>query len=157
MVLATGGLWLASWFLLLTPDLIPLASLSMVLPNVASTLTTTVTAPRFYRWFYALPFYNGSMLYRYILSGGYPKIGLNLGVCLGELFLWCILLWLSTWVRQYTVICGKGDMVGWYRGNIFFATPVKKEEEEETSSAAPLSITDSANDETSLRIGNLGV
>ncbi|KAJ2070716.1 hypothetical protein GGH13_003836 [Coemansia sp. S155-1] len=165
MVLSAGGMWLMSWFMILTPELLALASLSLILPNVASTLTAVETAPRFFRWFYALPFYNGSMLYRYILSGGFPRIGLNVGVVLGELCAWVVILWLTTLVRQYTVIRGTSDVPGWYRGNIFFASPVpyykdKKIEPEpgtESFEEGTISITDSADDTTSLNEGNLGV
>ncbi|KAJ2752959.1 hypothetical protein GGI19_003475 [Coemansia pectinata] len=166
MVLSAGGMWLMSWFAILTPELLALASLSLVLPNVASTLTAVETAPRFFRWFYALPFYNGSMLYRYILSGGFPRIGLNVGVVLGELCLWVFMLWFTTLVRQYTVIRGISDVPGWYHGSIFFASPVpyykdkdKVEPEPETESfeEGTIPITDSADDATSFREGNLGV
>ncbi|KAJ2396936.1 hypothetical protein GGF41_008528 [Coemansia sp. RSA 2531] len=151
--------------MILTPELLALASLSLVLPNVASTLTAVETAPRFFRWFYALPFYNGSMLYRFILSGGFPRIGLNVGVVLGELFSWVVILWLTTLVRQYTVIRGASDVPGWYRGNIFFASPVpyykdkkiEQEPEAESFEEGTISITDSADDATSLKEGNLGV
>ncbi|KAJ2822130.1 hypothetical protein GGI24_004030 [Coemansia furcata] len=163
MVLSAGGMWLISWLVILTPELLGLLTLSMVLPNVASTLTTVETAPRFYRWFYALPFYNGSMLFRYILSGGFPRIGLNVGVVLGELCLWTFLLWVTTWIRQYTVIRGISDLPGWYRGNIFFASPIpyykdKKEPGPEAESLeGEFSITDSVDETTSIREGNLGV
>ncbi|KAJ2574394.1 hypothetical protein GGH95_003913 [Coemansia sp. RSA 1836] len=157
MVLSTSGLWLLSWFAVLTPELLALASLSVVLPNVVATLTPVETAPRFFRWLYALPFYNGAMLYRYILSGGYPRLGLNLGVVLGELCLWALLLGLATWVRQYVVVGGLSDVPGWYRGSIFFARPAAAVAAKDTADDAA-SIADAGDDDaTSLRTGNLGV
>ncbi|KAJ2744916.1 hypothetical protein GGI20_002566 [Coemansia sp. BCRC 34301] len=149
MVLAAGGLWLLSWFTVLTPELLALASLSMVLPNVASVLTPVETAPRFYRWFYALPFYNGAMLYRHVLSGGFPQIGLNVGVVLGELCLWLLLLWAATWIRQYFVVRGSSDVAGWYRKSLFFTGNKEKDDSG--------SVADSIDSATSFRVGNLGV
>ncbi|KAJ1823575.1 hypothetical protein GGH91_001016 [Coemansia sp. RSA 2671] len=164
MVLSAGGMWLLSWFVVLTPELLALASLSLVLPNVASTLTTVETSPRFFRWFYALPFYNGSMLYRFILSGAFPRIGLNVGVVLGDLCLCTAALWLTTCIRQYTAIRGISDIPGWYRGGIFFESPIpyykdKKEPKPRSESIdeRTINITDSADDATSFREGNLGV
>ncbi|KAJ2470847.1 hypothetical protein EV174_006050, partial [Coemansia sp. RSA 2320] len=161
MVLTTTGLWLANWFLLLTPELQGLASLMTVLPNIVSTLVLTQTAPRFYRWMYAGSFYNGAMLYRYVLSGAYPQIGLNVGVVLGEMAALAAVLYATTWVRQYVLVAGLSDVPGWYRGSKFFAGKKKNEPAEGSVRrslwSTPGTIDDSDNDAVSLQNGDLGV
>ncbi|KAJ2557657.1 hypothetical protein EV175_001208 [Coemansia sp. RSA 1933] len=118
------ALWLFSWYALLTPELLGLASVTTLLPNIVSTISVAELAPHFYRWMHALPFYNGAMLYRYILSGAYPRIGANLGIILGEICAMSLVLGAVMYVRQMMVLLGTGDAPGWIRGNLFFSTPV---------------------------------
>ncbi|KAI8318202.1 hypothetical protein GQ54DRAFT_341970 [Martensiomyces pterosporus] len=172
IVVMAVALWLLSWFLILTPEFVGLASVITVLSNIASQIVPVEQTPRFFRWFYALPFFNGSMLYRYILSGGYPKVGMNLGVILGEIVIMAAVLAAATRFRQFTVINGISDMSGWYRGGMFFHSPIphyKAPGVEKAPAAAPhkalwlggprrpLSIADSVNDYASMKDGNLGV
>ncbi|KAJ2702355.1 hypothetical protein FB645_004317 [Coemansia sp. IMI 203386] len=178
-VLLAVGLWLLSWYLMITPEFLGLLSLITVLSNVVSTLVPVQMTSRYYRWFYALPFYNGAMLYRFILSGCYPRLGLNIGVLLGEITTMAMVLGLSAWARQACVRRGLSDVPGWYRGNMFFHSPVPLQQDtdedeqhhwclfrmchrsgsrrRQNDAASTLSIADSINDSTSLKEGNLGV
>ncbi|KAJ1642929.1 hypothetical protein LPJ64_005259 [Coemansia asiatica] len=131
-VLMAVGLWLLSWYLLVTPEFIGLVSLITVLSNVVSALLPAQMANRFYRIFYALPFFNGSMLYRYILSGSYPRLGKNIGVLLGEIFAMALALGLASWVRQVCVLKGLADIAGWYRGSMFFSSPVPLQKQKQS-------------------------
>ncbi|KAJ2086581.1 hypothetical protein EV179_005190 [Coemansia sp. RSA 487] len=124
ITLMAVALWLFCWFTLLPPEVLGLASVVTLLPNVVSSISIAELAPHFYRWMHALPFYNGAILYRHILSGGYPRIGANLGIILGEICTMSLILCALTWIRQLMVLCGISDAAGWVRGNIFFHSPV---------------------------------
>ncbi|KAJ1822712.1 hypothetical protein LPJ56_000589 [Coemansia sp. RSA 2599] len=169
-VLMAVALWLLSWYLVVTPEFIGLVSLITVLSNVVSTLVPAQVANRFYRVFYALPFYNGAILYRYIQSGAYPRLGQGVGVLLGEAAAMTVVLGLASWVRQVCVVRGISDVAGWYRGNEFFRSPVPLQKRQhgehlrwvrrhgkQQDQISVVSIADSAEDSTSLREGNLGV
>ncbi|KAJ1964935.1 hypothetical protein GGI12_001097 [Dipsacomyces acuminosporus] len=131
-------------------------------------------APDFFRWFYATPFFNGAMLFRYILSGAYPKLGLNLGVLLGEAALMSVLLFFTASFRQCTALTGITDIQGWYRGSLFFKSPipyykdVKAEEPQQRAdsleeaisaqaSTLEVHVVDSIGANVSIKDGNLGV
>ncbi|KAI9504365.1 hypothetical protein GGI25_005010 [Coemansia spiralis] len=161
MTIMANGLWLCNWYILLPPELLGLVSLMTALPNTVSTLVIAKLAPHFYRWFHVLPFYNGAMLYRYILSGAFPHIGW-VAIVLGDICAMSLVLFVTTWVRQVTVLLGIADVAGWLRGNMFFhsSVPYYKEQKRKASAsvfARSLSIMDSVNDDASLREGNLGV
>ncbi|KAJ2720847.1 hypothetical protein GGI07_004369, partial [Coemansia sp. Benny D115] len=174
-VLLATGLWLSNWFLLLTPELMGLASLITVLPNVVSTLTPVEMTSGFYRFFLAIPFANGAMLYRYILSKAYPQLGHNIGVLLGEVVGMCLVLFATTWLRQLFVLGGVSDISGWYHGSIFFDSPVayykqkrreerareqqqQQQQQQQQRIVLPRpSISDSFDETTSLNVGDLGV
>ncbi|KAJ2524357.1 hypothetical protein GGI11_000879 [Coemansia sp. RSA 2049] len=138
-VLATA-LWLLNWLLILPPDVLGLPSLFTIQPNIACILIVPELAPGFFRWIYALPFYNGAMLLRYILSGAYPHIGTNVGIILGEICVMAVLLYITIGLRQLAVLRGVSDEAGWYRGNIFFDTPVPYYKEEEAGERPVLPI-----------------
>ncbi|KAJ2515957.1 hypothetical protein H4217_004869 [Coemansia sp. RSA 1939] len=93
ITLMAVSVWLFCWFVLVPPEILGLASLVTILPNTMSTLVIAELAPHFFRWIHALPFYNGAMLYRYILSGAYPQIGANVGIILGEICVMSLTLW----------------------------------------------------------------
>ncbi|KAJ2654801.1 hypothetical protein IWW48_005885 [Coemansia sp. RSA 1200] len=93
ITLMAVSVWLFCWFVLVPPEILGLASLVTILPNTMSTLVIAELAPHFFRWIHALPFYNGAMLYRYILSGAYPQIGANVGIILGEICVMLLALW----------------------------------------------------------------
>ncbi|KAJ2514192.1 hypothetical protein GGI11_004161 [Coemansia sp. RSA 2049] len=155
-VLATA-LWLLNWLLILPPDVLGLPSLFTIQPNIACILIVPELAPGFFRWIYALPFYNGAMLLRYILSGAYPHIGTNVGIILGEICVMAVLLYITIGLRQLAVLRGVSDEAGWYRGNIFFDTPVPYYKEEEAGERPGLPICSIINSDARLRVGNLGV
>ncbi|KAI8318659.1 hypothetical protein GQ54DRAFT_69794 [Martensiomyces pterosporus] len=181
------GLWLFSWFLNLTPDLLALPSVCTVLPNVVSCVATFELAPKFFRIMYATPFFNATRIVQYIISGAYPTLGRNIGVLVAEILLMAICLVLSVWVRQFAVVCGISDMHGWYRGMKYFhamvpyykSDPVSTERRSPSGSESTLEspkdngplpashgmqgsvdsidIQDCRDDDVSLKTGNLGV
>ncbi|KAJ2519886.1 hypothetical protein GGI11_002446, partial [Coemansia sp. RSA 2049] len=124
ITLMAVSVWLFCWFVLVPPEILGLASLVTILPNTMSTLVIAELAPHFFRWIHALPFYNGAMLYRYILSGAYPQIGANVGIILGEICVMSLTLWVVIWIRQHMVLDGTSDAAGWSYGSIFFYSPV---------------------------------
>ncbi|ORX71770.1 Cullin-domain-containing protein [Linderina pennispora] len=123
--------------------------------------------PRFFRWFYATPFFNGAMLFRYIISGAYKRIGENVGIMLGEIAIMACALGITAWLRQYMAVNGICDVPGFIHGNPFYNSPVPyyKAEvsapmlmaERDDSERRTLHIADSHNDATSVKDGNLGV
>ncbi|KAJ2657895.1 hypothetical protein IWW48_004293 [Coemansia sp. RSA 1200] len=95
MTVLAAALWLLNWLLILPPDVLGLPSLFTIQPNIACILVAPELAPGFFKWIYALPFYNGAMLLRYILSGAYPHIGTNVGIILGEICVMAVLLYIT--------------------------------------------------------------
>ncbi|KAI8322363.1 hypothetical protein GQ54DRAFT_297392 [Martensiomyces pterosporus] len=162
-VVMVVALWLFMWFLNLPPCILALPSLLTVLPNVVSCINPMELAPRFYRFFYALPFYNGTKIMKYITTGAYPRLGLNIGVLLGEVAVMMLALSASIWLRQYFVLQGMSDFHGWYRGTIFFHSPVPyyrqqcAEPSGDGESTVHITDDDDSDDDVSLRTGNLGV
>ncbi|KAJ1948315.1 hypothetical protein EC988_005228 [Linderina pennispora] len=166
-VITALALWNLAWFMLLPPDFIGLLSVSTVIPNVVSCLVPVELTPRFFRWFYATPFFNGAMLFRYIISGAYKRIGENVGIILGEIAIMACALGVTAWLRQYMAVNGICDVPGFIHGNPFYNSPVPyyKAEvsapmlmaEKDDSERRALHIADSHNDATSLKDGNLGV
>ncbi|KAJ2375875.1 hypothetical protein IW150_002308, partial [Coemansia sp. RSA 2607] len=158
-LLATA-LWMMSWYVLLTPEFLGLISVITVVTSVVSTLVPVELASGFYRIFYALPFHNGAELVRHVFSGGYPRLGRNLGILLGEIALMCVVLYVVTWVRQICVLRGWSDIPGWYYGQPYFSSPVpcqKLRRRRVSIVERAESITDSVDEVTSLKDGNLGV
>ncbi|KAJ2614718.1 hypothetical protein EV177_001913 [Coemansia sp. RSA 1804] len=129
ITLMAVSVWLFCWFVLVPPEILGLASLVTILPNTMSTLVIAELAPHFFRWIHALPFYNGAMLYRYILSGAYPQIGANVGIILGEICVMSLALWVVIWIRQHMVLNGTSDAAGWIYSSIFFYSPVPHHKE----------------------------
>ncbi|KAJ2159025.1 hypothetical protein GGF46_003317 [Coemansia sp. RSA 552] len=130
------GLWLFNWFLYLTPHTLALPSICTVLPNVVSTIGTFELAPKFYRIFYALPFYNGSSLVLYIITGAHPTIGRNVGILVADIVGTTLLLWVSIWIRQVLVLRGISDPHGWFRGSRYFHSPIPYYKSEEAEAEA---------------------
>ncbi|KAJ2819317.1 hypothetical protein IWW50_005497 [Coemansia erecta] len=166
------GLWLFNWFLHLTPHIIALPSICTVIPNVVSTISTVELAPTFYRIFYALPFFNGSSIILYIITGAHPTIGRNVGILVAEIAAMTALLTLSIWIRQTCVLRGISDAHGWFRGSRYFHShiPYYKDarsdaehsaehsaEPLQTSRRAGVDIVDYDDNDVSLTTGNLGV
>ncbi|KAJ2798205.1 hypothetical protein H4R20_004904 [Coemansia guatemalensis] len=118
------GLWLFNWFLHLTPHIIALPSICTVIPNVVSTIGTFELASKFYRIFYALPFFNGSSIILYITTGAHPTVGRNVGVLVAEMVGMTLILWVSIWIRQVCALRGISDAHGWFRGSKYFHSPI---------------------------------
>ncbi|KAJ1740492.1 hypothetical protein LPJ68_003737 [Coemansia sp. RSA 1086] len=118
------GLWLFNWFLHLTPHIIALPSICTVIPNVLSTISTFELAPKFYRIFYALPFYNGSSIILYIVTGAHSTAGRNVGILIAEIAAMTILLSISIWIRQVCALRGISDAHGWFHGSRYFHSPI---------------------------------
>ncbi|KAJ2778030.1 hypothetical protein GGI15_004304 [Coemansia interrupta] len=158
--LLANALWIMSWYVLLTPELIGLLSDVTVVTNVVSTLVPVELTPGFYHIFYILPFYNGSQLLRYVFSGGYPRLGRILGILLGEIGGMCVVFFVATGVRQMCVLRGWSDVPGWYHGQRYFSSPVpfqKLHSDKVDITERAESIADSVDEVTSLKDGNLGV
>ncbi|KAJ2543325.1 hypothetical protein EV175_005988 [Coemansia sp. RSA 1933] len=117
-------LWLFSLFQFMPPHLLAFPSICTIIPNVVSTVAPVELAPKFYRIMYALPFFNGSRIIHYVISGGSPTLRLNIGVLAAEMAFMAICLGIAIWIRQIFVIRGISDPQGWYRGSLYFNTPV---------------------------------
>ncbi|KAJ2450737.1 hypothetical protein EV183_004070 [Coemansia sp. RSA 2336] len=167
--LAALGTWLCNWYLVLSPEFFGVPTLITVISNVASLMTEVDLAPHFFRWFRVQPFNNGSMLFRYILSGSYPRIALNVSILVGEWAAMSVCLFATTWVRQTTLLLGIADNAGWLRGSMFFHSdiPYYKDAVPAVRKAASLPlesrrarsfvVSEDAGDTASLKEGNLGV
>ncbi|KAJ2474169.1 hypothetical protein GGI02_000296 [Coemansia sp. RSA 2322] len=118
------GLWLFTWFLNLSPMFLSVPSVCTVIPNIISCLATFELAPKFYRFMNATPFFNGSRIIHYIISGAYPTLARNISVLLAEILVMAAALAVSVWFRQFFVLRGISDPQGWYRGSIYFNSPV---------------------------------
>ncbi|KAJ2909443.1 hypothetical protein GGI21_001877 [Coemansia aciculifera] len=118
------SLWLFTWFLNLPPIFVSLPSVCTVVPNVISCISTFELAPKFYRFMYATPFFNGSRIFHYIVSGAYPTLGRNIGLLVGEIVVMSFALAASIWIRQVLVLRGISDPQGWFRSSIYFQSPV---------------------------------
>ncbi|KAJ2057300.1 hypothetical protein GGI17_005734 [Coemansia sp. S146] len=118
------SLWLFTWFLNMPPIFISLPSVFTVVPNIISCISTFELAPAFYRFMYATPFYNGSRIVQYIVSGAYPTLGRNIGVLVGEIAIMSFALAFSVWLRQMLALRGISDPQGWFRSSMYFQSPV---------------------------------
>ncbi|KAJ2184039.1 hypothetical protein EV181_004586 [Coemansia sp. RSA 532] len=144
-----------------------LPSICTVIPNVLSTVSTFELAPKFYRIMYAMPFYNGSSLILYILTGAHPTIGRNVGVLVAEIVAMTALLTLSIWIRQICVLRGISDAHGWFHGSRYYHSHIPyykdvcADAEHQAESLPPrragVEIVDYDDDGVSLTTGNLGV
>ncbi|KAJ1663103.1 hypothetical protein IW140_005347 [Coemansia sp. RSA 1813] len=118
------ALWLFICFQFMTPHLLALPSICTIIPNTVSTIAPLELAPKFYRIMYAVPFFNGSKLVHHIISGGYPTLRQNIGVLAAEIAFMAICLGVAIWFRQVLVLRGISDPQGWYRGSLFFNSPI---------------------------------
>ncbi|KAJ2506866.1 hypothetical protein IWW47_001378 [Coemansia sp. RSA 2052] len=118
------ALWLFTWFLNLPPIFVTLPSVFTVVPNVISCISTFELAPTFYRFMYATPFFNGSRIIHYVVSGAYPTLGRNIGVLAGEIVIMSIALAGSVWLRQTLILRGISDLQGWFCGSMYFQSPI---------------------------------
>ncbi|KAJ2383990.1 hypothetical protein GGI23_007029 [Coemansia sp. RSA 2559] len=116
--------WLFSLFQFLPPHLLAFPSICTILPNVVSTVAPIELAPKFYRIMYSLPFFNGSRIVHYVISGASPTLRQNIGVIAAEIAFMAICLGIAIWIRQVLVIRGISDPQGWYRGSLYFRSPV---------------------------------
>ncbi|ORX66182.1 hypothetical protein DL89DRAFT_295679 [Linderina pennispora] len=96
-----------------TPEFIALPSIFTVIPNLCSGIQVPELCPTFFKWFKGLPYYHGSMLSRYIMSGAHERIGMNLGVLFGLAVFSLILLFFSTMWQEHRISIGQVDSMGW--------------------------------------------
>ncbi|KAJ2415171.1 hypothetical protein GGI10_001870 [Coemansia sp. RSA 2530] len=118
------SLWLFTWFLNLPPIFVTLPSVFTVVPNIISCISTFELAPTLYRFMYATPFFNGTRIVQYIVSGAYPTLGRNIGVLVGEIVVMGIALVGSVWLRQVLALRGISDPQGWFRSSMYFQSPI---------------------------------
>ncbi|ORX66183.1 hypothetical protein DL89DRAFT_260477 [Linderina pennispora] len=138
------AIWMTSWLTLLpmafwlkslvtfsTPEFIAMpfsyhyhsqASALVLLSSTSARLSSS--------GFQAMPFYQGTMLTRYIISGAHNRVGENLGVLFGELVFSLVLLYICTMIQQHQVHAGNVDRMGW--------RPMKAEEDTADSLAKDL-------------------
>ncbi|KAI7826331.1 hypothetical protein BX661DRAFT_183800 [Kickxella alabastrina] len=86
ITLIPTGLWAMNLIVLIPPALIAFPTVLTVTPS----------------WFQAVPFYQGGMLARYIISGAHPSLGQNLGILFGETVLMLALLFITTRLTRKT-------------------------------------------------------
>ncbi|KAJ1988168.1 hypothetical protein GGI25_006052 [Coemansia spiralis] len=123
-VVLSLALWLFSWFMYLPPHLLALPSICTVIPNTVSAIAATELAPTFYRIMYAVPFFNGSRIIHYVITGAHPTFHRNIGVLIGEIVLMAICLAISIWIRQLCALRGISDAHGWFRGSLYFHSTI---------------------------------
>ncbi|KAJ1947980.1 hypothetical protein FBU59_001806 [Linderina macrospora] len=116
--------WIYSLLLMVPPLYFGIVSLSHFIPNVASSIVPLETAPKFFRMFRVLPFYNGTMLIRTITSGAYPHVGQNIGILVGEVVFSFFVFLFAIWLRQRLVVMGIADIPGNIYGRPGFHSPV---------------------------------
>ncbi|KAJ1954163.1 hypothetical protein EC988_002581 [Linderina pennispora] len=133
------AIWMTSWLTLLpmafwlkslvtfsTPEFIAVPSVITIIPSVCAGVTVVNVCPTFFKWFQAMPFYQGTMLTRYVISGAHNRVGENLGVLFGELVFSLVLLYICTMIQQHQVHAGNVDRMGWYRGSPYYTGPNPK-------------------------------
>ncbi|KAJ1936685.1 hypothetical protein EC988_008124, partial [Linderina pennispora] len=108
------------------PEFIALPSIFTVIPNLCSGIQVPELCPTFFKWFKGLPYYHGSMLSRYIMSGAHERIGMNLGVLFGLAVFSLILLFFSTMWQEHRISIGQVDSMGWYRTSQHYTGPNPK-------------------------------
>ncbi|KAJ2354847.1 hypothetical protein GGF43_003031 [Coemansia sp. RSA 2618] len=156
--------WLFNWYLVLTPEFFGPITFISIVSNTGSMMAPFGLAPHFFRYNRIQPFYNGAMLFRYILSGAYPKVGINVSILLGESALMLAIMYITTWFRQTTLLLGITDVPGWHRSSIFFhgnipyyKTAAPEEPEPLVISKREFVVSEHGGDSLSLREGNLGI
>ncbi|KAJ1725685.1 hypothetical protein LPJ53_000164 [Coemansia erecta] len=110
------SLWIKSLSILIPPAFVAIPSVLTLIPNTLAGLTVAELSSNFFKWFHGLPFYQGGVLGRYVIGGGYPKLGQCLGVLFGETVFSLILLYFCTLIQQHFVHTGAVDHMGNYRG-----------------------------------------
>ncbi|KAJ1961770.1 hypothetical protein GGI12_003060 [Dipsacomyces acuminosporus] len=134
--------WLFFWITLATPDFTSIILGSVVVPSMCSCIVPLEFAPKFFAWFHALPMYNGNMLFRYIVSGAYPRLARNIGILLSEIFAMAVVDVFAVWIRQYWIHNRISDSAGFFRTSIFFKDhfppPALATEPQEQSDACSL-------------------
>ncbi|KAJ1821485.1 hypothetical protein LPJ75_000706 [Coemansia sp. RSA 2598] len=116
LTLMPMALWIKSLTILIPPAFVAIPSILTLIPNTLSGMVSIDLCPKFYIWFHGLPFYQGGVLARYIISGNYPKIGQCLGILFGEIAFSLFLLYGATFIQQHLVHTGAVDHLGNYRG-----------------------------------------
>ncbi|KAJ2497460.1 hypothetical protein GGH96_005075 [Coemansia sp. RSA 1972] len=107
-------LWLKSLSLVVPTTYAAVPSVMTVIPNVCSAIVALELCPSFFKWFQAMPFFQGCMLTRYVVSGAHNRLGENLGVLFGELVFSLLLLFACTILHQRNVCLGVVNFMGDY-------------------------------------------
>ncbi|KAJ2779778.1 hypothetical protein H4R18_003806 [Coemansia javaensis] len=122
-VVLAFALWLFALFLLLPPYLLALPTICTVVTNVISTITAIELAPPFYRFLYAMPFFNGSNIALHVITGAHPDVRREVAILVAEIAAMAVFLAFSVWLRRLLVQHGLSDPQGWYRGQTYFRLP----------------------------------
>ncbi|KAJ1901579.1 hypothetical protein LPJ66_000664 [Kickxella alabastrina] len=123
ITLIPTGLWAMNLIVLIPPALIAFPTVLTVTPSVLAGAIDFRLSSSFYKWFQAVPFYQGGMLARYIISGAHPSLGQNLGILFGETVLMLALLFITTQINQKNVLADVVDYMGNFRGMQNFIEP----------------------------------
>ncbi|KAJ2543747.1 hypothetical protein GGF49_001829 [Coemansia sp. RSA 1853] len=107
-------LWLKSLSLVVPTTYAAVPSVMTIIPNVCSAIVALELCPPFFKWFQAMPFFQGCMLTRYVVSGAHNRLGENLGVLFGELAFSLLLLFACTALHQRNVCLGVVNFMGNY-------------------------------------------
>ncbi|KAI9505363.1 hypothetical protein BX070DRAFT_233496 [Coemansia spiralis] len=79
--------WLFFWITILPPDFVPVFFIFTMVTTSASGIVALELVPKALRWIVVVPGYNNAELFRYIVSGAHPQLGLHIGILLGEMVL----------------------------------------------------------------------
>ncbi|KAJ1768428.1 hypothetical protein IW138_002952 [Coemansia sp. RSA 986] len=138
--------WLFFWITLLPPDFVPfIFVLTLTTTSVSSTVALELV-PASLRWIVAVPGYNSATLFRYIVSGAYPQLGMHIGILLGEAGAMFLLNSAAIMVRQYWLISGFADDAGWFKASIFYKCPAIAKQESVSDMEQEYSIEDDTNE-----------
>ncbi|KAI7833982.1 hypothetical protein BX661DRAFT_176426 [Kickxella alabastrina] len=120
LAILASSQWLFFWITLLPPDLVPISLVCLIVPSSAAGTVSIDLLPTGLRWMTVLPSHNCAMLFRHITSGAYPQVGQNVGIIVGEIIIMFILNTLAVMLRQYWIMSGLIDCIGWFKTSIFF-------------------------------------
>ncbi|KAI8323490.1 hypothetical protein GQ54DRAFT_296701 [Martensiomyces pterosporus] len=119
-------LWIKTLVTFAPPAFVAVPTIMTIIPNMCASISVIELCPTFFKWFQGLPFYQGAMLHRYIISGAHERLGENLGILFGEIVFSLVLLYFTTVIHQHNVHNGVVDRMGWYRGSANYTGPSPK-------------------------------
>ncbi|KAF8920999.1 hypothetical protein CPB85DRAFT_1372252 [Mucidula mucida] len=98
------GLLLEAMITLLTPRFLPFFLITWVIVNVAVATQPLDILPHFFKYGYAMPFYNISAAVRTILFGTKNQLGLHFGILIAWTGLSIVLLTLLQWRQRRSIL-----------------------------------------------------